>query len=196
MNSEQALLQKLMVSKKIMEKHEGMSRNNTSNETSQDITVQDFKPIQGNYNIPQEYLSESEVRQQSFENTEDKIMNSKLPDEIKRLMLEHPINQPTNMGGPTLSNDLVEKASRLMNTKANGDTTSNTNIKRSVSQNSQSVGISSNEIKMIVRETVEDVLRENGLITESESKTNDIFKFRVGQHIFEGRLSKIKKISK
>ena len=196
MNSEQALLQKLMVSKKIMEKHEGISRNNTSNETSQDITVQDFKPVQGNYNIPQEYLSESEVRQQSFENTEDKIMNSKLPDEIKRLMLEHPINQPTNMGGPTLSNDLVEKASRLMNTKANGDTTSNTNIKRSVSQNSQSVGISSNEIKMIVRETVEDVLRENGLITESESKTNDIFKFRVGQHIFEGRLSKIKKIAK
>ena len=44
-------------------------------------------------------------------------MKSKLPDEIKQLMLQHPIQQPT-MGvntGVGLSEDLVERASRLMN---------------------------------------------------------------------------------
>jgi hypothetical protein len=195
MNSEQALLQKLMVSKKIMDKHEVIGRKQSPQNNEQDITVQDFKPVPGTYNIPQEFLSESEVRQQTYENTEDKIMNSKLPDEIKRLMLEHPIQQPaSSVSTPTLSNELVEKASRLMNTKPNGEIP--TNNRQTTNNTSSSIGITPNEIKNIVRETVEDVLKENGLLTESESKTNDIFKFRVGQHIFEGRLSKIKKIAK
>lgn len=196
MNSEQALLQKLMVSKKIMERHQDIGRNQSPQNTESNTMVQDFKPVEGSYNIPQEFLSESEVRQTTFENTEDKIMSSKLPDEIKRLMLEHPINQPTNsMSSPSLSSELVEKASRLMNTKSNGDPINK--ISNSPSNNTSQIGgITPKEIKSIVRETVEEVLRENGLLTESETKTNDIFKFRVGQHIFEGRLSKIKKISK
>jgi homoaconitase/3-isopropylmalate dehydratase large subunit len=53
-----------------------------------------------------------------------------------------------------------------------------------------------NDIKQIVKETVEEVLRENGLLVESESKSNDLFKFRVGQHIFEGRLTNVKKVVK
>ncbi len=43
--------------------------------------------------------------------------------ELKQLMIEHPIQQPS-MGTSTesvLSEELVEKASRLMNTKANGE---------------------------------------------------------------------------
>jgi hypothetical protein len=42
---------------------------------------------------------------------------------------------------------------------------------------------------------VEDVLKENGLLVESTSRTNDLFTFKVGKHIFEGKLTKIKKIS-
>ena len=52
-----------------------------------------------------------------------------------------------------------------------------------------------NEIRDIVRETVEDVLKEIGLLVESTSRTNDLFTFKVGKHIFEGKLTKIKKIS-
>jgi hypothetical protein len=42
---------------------------------------------------------------------------------------------------------------------------------------------------------VEDVLKENGLLVESTKKSNDVFKFRVGQHIFEGKVTKVRKIS-
>jgi hypothetical protein len=56
--------------------------------------------------------------------------------------------------------------------------------------------VDANVIRDIVRETVEDVLRENGLLTESETKSNEVFKFRVGQHIFEGKLVRVKKIAK
>jgi hypothetical protein len=46
----------------------------------------------------------------------------------------------------------------------------------------------------MIQEAVREVLSENGLITESVSKTNDVFSFRVGSHIFEGKVTKIKKL--
>jgi hypothetical protein len=130
---------------------------------------------------------------------EDRIANSKLPDEIKRLMMEHPIQQPT-MGmasGAVLSDDLVEKASRLMGTTKGNQITESTPRKQTTQQIQQvSSSLTANQIRDIVRETVEDVLKENGLLVESESRSEDLFKFRVGQHLFEGKVNKIKKMSK
>ena len=60
MNSEQALLQKLQISKKIMEKHNDMGRRNS---VDNNINVETYEPVKGTYNIPQEYLSEEAVKQ-------------------------------------------------------------------------------------------------------------------------------------
>ena len=60
--------------------------------------------------------------------------------------------------------------------------------------NSPSYGLSASDIKKIVRETVEEVLSENGLMVESTQKSNEIMTIKVGKHIFEGKISKIKKI--
>jgi hypothetical protein len=109
------------------------------------------------------------------------------------LMIEHPIQQPNNMAGPSISNDLVEKASRLMNVNAKGDVIKET---RKTTQTSNPSNVDSKMLKELVRETMEEILRENGLLVESTSKTNEVFTFRVGEHIFEGKLTKIKKISK
>jgi hypothetical protein len=198
MNSEQDLIQKLMISKKIMEKHNDMGRNGVqSSGGSSAPMVEDYQPIQATYNLPQEFLSEQEVAKpiNNGPMTSDRILGSKLPDEIKKLMMEHPIQQPTmGAGSGTLSNELVEKASRLMNTNAKGELLEN---KQPQQQRQQSnVGVDANVIRDIVRETVQDVLRENGLLTESETKSNEVFKFRVGQHIFEGKLIRVKKIAK
>jgi hypothetical protein len=198
MSAEQDLINKLIISKKIMERHDTMGRNGMNNPAAfTSPTVEEFQPVKANYNLPQDLLSEESIPKTY--NTEvptvDRIANSKLPDEIKRLMMEHPINQPNNsMSGPSLSNDLVEKASRLMNTKANGDLINESKPRTSTPQQ-QTIGLSSNDIKSIVRETVEDVLKENGLLVESTRKSNEQFKFRVGQHLFEGRVTKIRKIS-
>jgi hypothetical protein len=201
MNSEQALLQKLQISKQIMQKHNSMGRNTVAESLDNNINVETYEPVKGTYNIPQEYLSEDAVKQQKqtqFDNSEDKILNSRLPDEIKRLMIEHPIQQPsTPLNNSVLSDDLVEKASRLMNTNAKGDYIGESKKQNPTTQNKvPQIGLTANDIKNIVKETVEDVLRDNGLLTESESNTNDLFKFRVGQHIFEGKLLKVKKIAK
>jgi hypothetical protein len=199
MNSEQDLIQKLMISKKIMEKHNDMGRNGIQSTGGMSSPmVEDFQPVQANYNLPQEFLSEQQVTKpvNNGPMTSDRIMDSKLPDEIKKLMMEHPIQQPTmGVGTGTLSNELVEKASRLMNTNAKGDLIESKQPQRK-QQPQSNVGVDANVIRDIVRETVEDVLRENGLLTESETKSNEVFKFRVGQHIFEGKLVRVKKIAK
>jgi len=205
MNSEAELLQKLMVSKQIMDKHKDIGRGNARNismgEDYSSPMVESFNAPAAKYNIPQDLMEETRSYSQPKQPvlpTEDRIANSKLPDEIKRLMMEHPIQQPTmGMGSnAVLSNELVEKASRLMNTNAKGDMV-NENIKKpSQPQQQHTLSLSANDIRDIVRETVEDVLKENGLLVESESRSSDMFKFRVGQHLFEGKVIKVKKLSK
>ena len=43
-------------------------------------------------------------------------------------------------------------------------------------------------------EVLEEILNEHGIISESEQKTDEIFQFKVGKHLFEGKVTKIKKL--
>jgi hypothetical protein len=114
-------------------------------------------------------------------------------------MIEHPIEQPKSMGGSSvLSNELVEKAARLMNNDIANNVNPYQPKKEQVQENLKSQfttsSLDKNMLKDIIRETIEEVLSENGLLVESTSKSNDVFQFRVGSHIFEGKVTKIKKI--
>lgn len=204
MNSEAELLQKLMVSKKIMDRHNDMGRGQARNVSMGDYSspmVENFEAPAARYNLPADLMEEARPVSQSKPSNmpmEDRIASSKLPDEIKRLMLEHPIQQPT-MGmasGAVLSDDLVEKASRLMGTNQRTNQVNESVPKKQTTQQQASSSLTASQIRDIVRETVEDVLKENGLLVESESRSQDLFKFRVGQHLFEGKVNKIKKMSK
>ena len=200
--NENDLMNKLAMSKKIMERHNQTPRNsNGSGGMNFDTSVREFEVPQAKFNIPQEFMgineSKPQIPQQT--NTKDRILSSKLPDEIKRLMIEHPISQPNSMGGggSVLSNELVEKAARLMN----NDVANNVNpyqqkkpIQETTMSQSMTSGLDKNVLKDIIRETIEEVLSENGLLVESTSKTNDMFQFKVGSHIFEGKVTRIKKI--
>ena len=107
-------------------------------------------------------------------------------------MIEHPIQQPS-MSQPVLSDDIIEKASKLMK-----EQNSNNYVPESAKpfkQTKKESSIDTQELNEIVRSAVKDVLKENGLLVENIEKTNDIFSFKVGKHIFEGRVTKIKKIS-
>jgi hypothetical protein len=190
-------IQKLMIAKQVMDKSNNIPRggvsdipvSNISESRSSAPELQSYEPIHANYNIPQEYM---ETKQSSATKapvvTEDRIKNSKLPDAIKELMLKHPIKQPEQYS-PTLSNEVFEKAARLMNEgKTITQSSSQVNTKSQPIQNNS-------ELKKMIRETMEEILKENGIIAESESKTSETFQFRVGKHIFEGKLTKVKKIS-
>ena len=107
-------------------------------------------------------------------------------------MIEHPIQQPAfNGGGPVLSDDVIEGAARLM-----GREKTNESKSAPVSQTNNSD--LKQMIRDVVRDTVRDVVREElqsaGLLSEGTQNTNETLSLRVGKHIFEGKVLKIKKV--
>jgi hypothetical protein len=210
MTNELSLMEKLAVSKKIMDAHNRIPTGGASQSMGSYNTpmVENYEPVKASYNIPQELLQESEINQPYLSSipktpsapqplTSDRVMSSKLPDAIKRLMIEHPIEIPNSMGGggSVLSDELVEKASRLMNSDARGNQVNQPKQRVQEQSQPQSSNFNMKELKSILREVVEEVLQENGILSESEQKSNEVFSFKVGKHIFEGKVTKIKKIS-
>jgi len=215
MTNENDLMMKLITAKKIMNKHDSMGRGGIPTTINTQSVNEYREPSNATYNIPQEYmnesmtmghmqnddinyplLSESAMSEKNITKTyapasNERIMSSKLPDAIKQLMIEHPIHQPENSltGGSQISDELVEKATRLMNSKANGEP-----IQKQRPVREQTTPTYNQDLKSMIVEAVREVLSENGLITESTTKTNEVFTFKVGSHIFEGKLTKIKKL--
>jgi uncharacterized protein YneF (UPF0154 family) len=58
----------------------------------------------------------------------------------------------------------------------------------------QGQNVSDSNLRQIMKEVVQEVLKENGLITESSSKANEVMMIKVGKHLFEGKISRVKKL--
>ena len=110
-------------------------------------------------------------------------------------MIENPISQPQQQT-TTISDELVEKAARLMKRNDSNYIPESAKPKQQQQQSQSSVGgIDYKLIKKMINEAVNEALHEKGLITESSEKSNEIFTFKVGKHVFEGKVTKIKKLS-
>ena len=208
--NENDLMSRLVASKAIMDNPKFTKSRNSINDGLPPTSLQDFDIPNAKYNIPQEFLQESSSMSQPYlselpkVNTKpvgvpsvDAIKSSKLPDEIKRLMIEHPISQPQQQaGGATLSDDLIERASRLMkNTNSNNYIPESVKPKTQQQPQTQSTSqIDYKLIKKMIREAVDEALQENGLMVESSEKANEMLSFKVGKHLFEGKVTKIKKL--
>jgi len=204
--NEQELMQKLAISKAIMDKSEGIKRTGTPSLPS--TSLQEFSMPNAKYNIPQDMLMEQPQSQQqqpylsAIPNTKpvgvptvDAIKNSKLPDEIKKLMIEHPIAQPQSQQSATLSDDLIERATRLMKENKSGYVPESQRTESKKTEKTQSQNLDFSKIQKMIEEAVNNALRENGLLVESTEKADETFSFKVGKHIFEGKVTKIKKLS-
>ena len=194
-------LKKLMVSKAIMDKTTDGGGSTSSRNSMPQSMVQEFDMPQAKYNIPQEFLQEQPSMGQGQQpylselprvNTKpvgnptvDAIKNSKLPDDIKRLMMEHPISQPQQQEA-TLSNDLIERASRLMKHDQSGYVPESAKPKTQSAtapipqQTSSAEKINYKLIQKMINEAVNDALKVNWLVMESTEKSNEICSFKVG----------------
>jgi hypothetical protein len=83
----------------------------------------------------------------------------------------------------------------------------NKNVSENISvtdtkSNHNTTNININEMKSmirdVVRDTVRDVVREelkeSGMLVESTTNSNEVIQFKVGNHIFIGKVTKVKKI--
>jgi hypothetical protein len=194
MTNENSLMEKLMISKKIMDKHSETPRGAKGNIPMEIPTVKEYTAPNAVYNVPQEMIGQtSSPKIPKNANSEERIMASKLPEAIKRLMLEYPIAQPQQTGS-VLSDDLVEKASRLMKMDGKPTIPNETPVKKQVNESYTPTKAGNSDLKTMLREAVREVLKENGLLAESTEKSDEMFSFRVGKHVFEGKVTRIKKI--
>lgn len=186
-------MEKLAISKKIMDASDRIKPGQTQ------MGLPMMENVNATYNIPQDMVNEgTQILQQPKipqMPTTDRIQNSKLPDEIKQLMMEHPIQQPSfGSGGPVLSDEIIEGATRLMGRDINNPPKQSQTQGQTVLEND---GLKQ-MIRDVVRDSVRDVVREElknaGLLTEGNTNTNESLQLRVGKHIFEGKVLKIKKV--
>ena len=210
MGAAEDLMQRLAVSKKIMEKTEQIKPGSVRNLNMP--MVEDYEVPQAKYNLPQELLQEQPIQRSQHDPTkpleESRIMGSKLPDEIKRLMIEQPIVQPNSIGGPVeISDEVIQGAQRLMKMGINGDNKKQTQVSENTNtyvQPSNNTNTNISEMKSmirdVVRDTVRDVVREElkeaGMLVESTQNSNETIQFKVGQHLFIGKVLKVKKLEK
>jgi len=183
-------MQKLAISKQIMDKHDGIPNSGQINpmvNINEESLVSFPNP---NYNIPN---IKSDPMEKSI--NEESVMNSNLPDEIKKLMIENPIQKP-NQQTNNLSNDIIEGAAKLIRKNQGKEVTNNVTSNTSVTPDlKESIR---NIVRDTVRDTIVEVMKEelsNKIILSEDGKNvKDKLTFKVGSHLFEGYVTKIKKI--
>jgi len=184
--SQNDLMMKLVQAKKVMNKVEtgSFERGNV------DESVLRTDPEE----LSVQYSQQPQVRQQQPQQTNvNRIMESKLPDAIKKAMIENPIPQISLTD--SLDINFVEKTKRLMESEgvstkktANRQQSSN----NSTSNNSDLVPI----IENIVRKTVTEILdaKLNQILTAQQTLSiNENLVLKVGDSIFKGKITGVNK---
>jgi hypothetical protein len=185
------LMTKLAKASKVMQKVEGgnFTRGNVS-----ESMLSDGYDDNGGY-TQQQPLPQQQMPQQY--NTPDfdvsKIQNSKLPDAIKKAMMENPISQISL--GDTLDMDFVKGAKRLIEQENRANNPSKT---KQQSKPSQNVGgnIDMNAIAVLIENTVRKVMDEklNQILTAQTTSTiNENLVLKVGDSIFKGKITGVNK---
>lgn len=118
-----------------------------------------------------------------------KIQNSKLPDAIKKAMIENPIPQISL--NDTLDMNFVQGAKRLM--EQEGVSKKQTTQRQPVST---STNIDMNAIAVLIENTVRKVLDEklNQILTAQQTTTiNENLVLKVGDSVFKGKITGVNK---
>ena len=119
----------------------------------------------------------------------DKINSSKLPDAIKRAMIENPIPQISL--NDTLDMDFIKGAKRLMEQEG-VSTRPSAQPKQTIVNNN----IDMNAIAVLIENTVRKVMDEklNQILTASTtSSINENLVLKVGDSIFKGKITGVNK---
>jgi hypothetical protein len=177
------LMKKLVQAKKVMNKVDGGNfERGHINETAL-------------FSDPEELMN-SQVPQQP--NTRavgtpsmDRIQNSKLPDAIKKAMMENPIQQISL--NDTLDMDFVKGAKRLMEEEG-------VSTRKSQPQQRQQVttggNIDMNAIAVLIENTVRKVMDEklNQILSAQQTQSiNENLVLKVGDSIFKGKITGVNK---
>ena len=182
------LMQKLAKASKVMQKVQGgnFERGNID-ESALMVNTESFTESLKPQQQPQQSSPQVDV---------NKIQNSKLPDAIKRAMIENPIQQMQNISlSETLDMDIVKGAKRLME-QENASFKKPQQQKQQSTQNFSGGNIDMNAISLMIENTVRKVMDEklNQILTaQTTSSINENLVLKVGDSIFKGKITGVNK---
>lgn len=187
------LAQKLVNSRKVMQKvSTGEFERGNIDESS--IISNDETPIMTEGLNQMESMPRQNIKPPQPMSVE-KIQQSKLPDAIKKAMIENPIPQITMNDG--LDINLAAKAKRLM--EQDGLSTKSGNKPAPISRNPTKDGGTSQINESKLEKLIENVLRKvldeklTQILSAQQLQTiNENLVLKVGDSIFQGKITKVK----
>jgi hypothetical protein len=182
--SQNDLMMKLVQAKKVMNKVEtGSFERGNVNET-----ILRSDPDE----LSEQYSQQPQVRQQQTQQTNvNRIMESKLPDAIKRAMIENPIPQISL--NDSLDINFVERTKKLMESEGVAIKKPTSKLQNNQSNNSSDL---IPLIENIVRKTVTEILdaKLNQILTAQQTLSiNENLVLKVGDSIFKGKITGVNK---
>ena len=182
--SESDLMRKLVNAKKVMNKVDG--GNYERGHVNEEMLRSNSEDLMNSQDLPQQ----SSTKQMGMPSV-DKIQNSKLPDAIKKAMIENPIQQISL--NDTLDMDFLKGAKRLMEQEG-------VQVKKGQPQQKQQSSVTSNidmnAIAVLIENTVRKVMDEklNQILTAQQTQTiNENLVLKVGDSIFKGKITGVNK---
>lgn len=180
------LMKKLVQAKKVMNKVDG--GNYERGHVNEAALLSDPEELMNSQYVGEQQQPQTNQKSVGGPASVDKIQNSKLPDAIKRAMIENPIPQISL--NDTLDMDFVKGAKRLM--EQEGVSSKKPQQKQQV----QSSNIDMNAIALMIENTVRKVMDEklNQILTASTtSSINENLVLKVGDSIFKGKITGVNK---
>jgi hypothetical protein len=179
------LMQRLAQAKKVMNKVDG--GNFERGHVNEGILLSDPEELIKNNIAPV-----SPTKNITAPASVDKIQNSKLPDAIKKAMIENPIQQMPQISlSETLDMDFVKGAKRLMEQEG-----VSTNKQTPSKSTQQSANIDMSAIAVLIENTVRKVMDEklNQILTAQQTQTiNENLVLKVGDSVFKGKITGVNK---
>lgn len=208
------LEQTLLNAKKFME-HDAMNKNREGIRINRNIQTESINiPTQLNQSTNMSVPTSRTPNMNPKSNmSKESIMNSKLPDAIKKAMIETPI--PDVSPTPTLSESFIDQVSKKMNSEEysieNMRSTSNSNLRETTQRKVnvptsnnyddpipplfQEPQVDTNSLKETIKECIRELMNEENLLIESKN-INENLQIRVGNKIFSGNIKSIKSVKK
>ena len=178
------LMQKLVNAKKVMNKVDG--GNYERGHVNEEMLRSNPEDLMNSQDLPQQ----SSTKQMGMPSV-DKIQNSKLPDAIKKAMIENPIPQISLTDSLDMS--FVEKTKRLMESEG-------VSTKKQVNKQPNNSSYNNSDlvplIENMVRKTVTEILdaKLTQILTAQQTLSiNENLVLKVGDSIFKGKITGVNK---
>jgi hypothetical protein len=187
------LMKNLARAKKVMDKVDGGAPSRSSvNENYSTYDEDDEDRWEAKLNSQQQMFEQTQPTQiQNMGSvTPDKIKNSKLPDNIKKAMMENPIPVPSISLSDNIDMNIIKGAKRLI--EQDLPTKSKRPQEKQPIRNNTSPNIDMNALSIMIENTVRKVLDEklNQILTAQETKSiNENLVLKVGDSVFKGKIT-------